>query len=578
MLNPRHPDTYDVQVGDTLWDIASTFLRDPWYWPEIWQINPQVENPHLIYPGDVLSLAYLNDGRPVIHGRARPVRGRRTTERLSPRIRELPLEEAIPTIPYETLAAFLTRRWCSTKSRSRTRRRTSFAQREGLIGSVGRDVYARGTDAAVGSVFNVVHVGDELVDPDDDDVLGYRASTSDKAASTAAAIPSTVCLLDGNAQDADRRLLLERGERRRRSISCRARPEQDVEGRIISVIDGVSLIGQYQVVVINRGASNGLEPGHVLARVPDRPSGSGRSARTWRVWRESALAGRAGGNDDGVPHVRPDELCTRHGSHQRDRSARHRPQPVTNDFPPAQQSAAAAMAHEAWLTLLHAAQSMRRDWPKLQALRLAGGDHRANPRVRSPRTACTTTRSLGSNRPTARCSIAGAWLSHPNRMLVTLGTRAVSAVARSARQEAPLALWVEGKDAASMLAAPQLAIVGSRNPTIGGTRHRRAICAVLERARAHDHERARSRHRRREPPRRAGRSRRNDRRSRRRARRDLSPRARATRARGCRARLARLGVRPASGLRSFTFRNATGSSRGSRSARSSSRRRGAADR
>jgi len=66
VLNPRHPETYVVEAGDTLWDIASLFLRDPWYWPEIWQINPQVENPHLIFPGDRLSLAYLDDGSPVI--------------------------------------------------------------------------------------------------------------------------------------------------------------------------------------------------------------------------------------------------------------------------------------------------------------------------------------------------------------------------------------------------------------------------------------------------------------------------------------------------------------------------------
>ena len=301
VLNPRHPDTYVVQRGDTLWDIASMFLRDPWYWPEIWQINPQVENPHLIYPGDILSLAYLGDGRPVVTAE-RPLvtQAGPGVERLSPRVRSTPLDEAIQTIPYETIAAFL--------SRPRVIERNEIgdlpyivAHREGLIGSAGRDVYVRGFEdpAPVGTVFNVVELGEPLVDPDDNDLLGYQGIYVGQGRLDRTGDPGTLRMLESEREAIVGNYLM--GEEDVHPLNFMPRPpDTEVEGRIISVLSGVSLIGQYAVVVINRGTEAGLEPGHVLrayqtgrtirdtqrglvgqkVRLPDEPAGTMMVFRT----------------------------------------------------------------------------------------------------------------------------------------------------------------------------------------------------------------------------------------------------------------------------------------------------------
>jgi len=103
-LQPDHPDRYSVVRGDTLWDISERFLRSPWLWPEIWQVNPQIDNPHLIYPGDVISLVY-EDGQP----RLRLDRDNRTV-RLSPQVRATSLAEAIEPINLSDIRQFLDKR------------------------------------------------------------------------------------------------------------------------------------------------------------------------------------------------------------------------------------------------------------------------------------------------------------------------------------------------------------------------------------------------------------------------------------------------------------------------------------
>jgi hypothetical protein len=302
VLNPRHPESYVVQRGDTLWDIAAMFLRDPWYWPEIWQINPQVQNPHLIYPGDVLSLAYLDNGRPVLNVERGPAfTGGGGVERLSPRIREMPLEEAISTVPYDAVAAFLTRSVILDKEQLEDLPYI-VAHREGLIGSSGRDVYARGTDAPTGAVYNVVQRGGELVDPDDNEVLGYQGIYVGQGRVDRAGDPTTIRLLDSTREALIGDYLIDEEDPRPMNFFPHS-PAQDVQGRIISVMDGVELIGQYQVVVLNRGNQHGLDPGTVLrvfktgqvvrdevhkkglfadkVRLPDEPAGTMMVFRTF---------------------------------------------------------------------------------------------------------------------------------------------------------------------------------------------------------------------------------------------------------------------------------------------------------
>jgi hypothetical protein len=258
VLNPSHPDTYVVQRGDTLWDIAAMFLRDPWYWPEIWQINPQIANPHLIYPGDILSLAYLDNGRPAVFREG----GSGNTVRLGPHIRTEPLEEAIPTIPFETLRSFLARPSIIAKT-DVEQLPYVVAQREALMGSSGSNVYTRGTSGDVGSAYTVVHLGEPLIDPDDGEVLGYEGLFVGDGTLRATGDPATLHLTNVTREVLVGDYLLDSEDPLPANFLPRS-PEASIDGRIISVVDGISLIGQYHVVVINRGARHGLEPGHVL--------------------------------------------------------------------------------------------------------------------------------------------------------------------------------------------------------------------------------------------------------------------------------------------------------------------------
>lgn len=287
-LNPSHPDRYVVKRGDTLWDISAMFLRDPWYWPEIWYVNPQVANPHLIYPGDVLTLVYV-DGKPQLR-LERGVAG--GTEKLSPRIREQSLADAIPTIPLEVIGAFLSRGSVLQKDEIEKTPYVVAIRDQHMLGAAGNDLYVRGDVAGVNAGYSVVHVGEELVDPDDGDVLGYEGIYVGAGTIRRLGDPATLFLTDSSREALEGDRLIEHSVVYPASFTPSA-PAKPVEGSIMAVVDGLTQVGQYQVIVINRGTRDGLAVGNVLRvwqageKVPDEAK-PGRISRNVRLPDEPA--------------------------------------------------------------------------------------------------------------------------------------------------------------------------------------------------------------------------------------------------------------------------------------------------
>ena len=257
-LASGHPNEYVVQVGDTLWDISATFLKDPWFWPEIWYVNPDIENPHLIYPGDVLGLVYID-------GQARITNVRASTYRLSPQARVTPLSETINSIPYEAVAAFLTSGVILEKDEIESLPYIVATRGEHLLASAGNEVYVRGTGGDLsGTRYNVVHIGDPLHDPDDNRLIGYQGLLVGEGSLRRGGDPATVGLTDTSRETLEGDRLLPESVDVPLNFFPQA-PGSVVDGRIISVVNGVTQIGQYQVIVINRGSNDGLAVGDVLS-------------------------------------------------------------------------------------------------------------------------------------------------------------------------------------------------------------------------------------------------------------------------------------------------------------------------
>lgn len=256
------PDQYVVKAGDTLWDISKTFLRDPWFWPEIWYVNPQVENPHLIYPGDVLKLVYI-DGQPRLTVAER-AEGGTGGKRLSPQVRREPLSRAITAVPYDVIAGLTGRPVLLDKNQVEKAPYLVALRDRHLIGSVGNEIYARGLkDAAPESRFSIIHVEGKLIDPETNAHLGYTGAYVGSGPVAVPGDPAKLVMTESAREALQGDKLFPESVEAGIDFVPHA-PSGPVDATVIAVKD-MTIMGQYHVVALNRGTNAGLEAGHVLA-------------------------------------------------------------------------------------------------------------------------------------------------------------------------------------------------------------------------------------------------------------------------------------------------------------------------
>lgn len=269
-IRPGVPERYTVKKGDTLWGIAGHFLNDPWLWPEVWHINQAIRNPHLIYPGDVILLTWV-DGKPVLTlegAEAVPTpsyaRPDLRTEKLSPQARIEALDKAITTLPKDVIGPFLYRPFIISEDELDAAPYVVGNYGNKVIAGQGDRLYVRRLDGEEVVNFHVVRKGVPYRDPDTREILGYEAINLGEARLVRLGDPATLTLSKAYKEVLKGDYLIpEEVEAVDLNFFPRA-PERDVAGRIISVSDGVAKIGQYNVVVINKGTDEGLQAGHVL--------------------------------------------------------------------------------------------------------------------------------------------------------------------------------------------------------------------------------------------------------------------------------------------------------------------------
>jgi hypothetical protein len=253
------PQSYTVVKGDTLWDISGKYLEKPWRWPELWEGNPQIVNPHLIYPGDTISLYYV-DGKPQLginraHG----------LSKLSPKIRSTPLDDAIPVLPLGAVQQFILKLNLLDKATIDSSPYVIRGEEGRIVATQGHRIYVKGLSDTGDKNYQIYHPGDPINDPATGQVIGYESIFAGDATLDKIGDPSTLLVNAITREITVGDIALPRDKESILTDYYPKVPDKQLDGQILDIIGGTGIFGRFQSVVINLGTSDGLERGHVLS-------------------------------------------------------------------------------------------------------------------------------------------------------------------------------------------------------------------------------------------------------------------------------------------------------------------------
>ncbi|MEJ6498112.1 MULTISPECIES: LysM domain-containing protein [Pseudoalteromonas] len=256
------PKQYVVKKGDTLWDISGVYLDEPWQWPDLWQMNPQIANPHLIYPGDALTLIYDKDGNPRLVKNAR-------YKKLSPEGRITPKgKNAVPTLPLELLRPYLSYEQAISAEIIADKPYILGASVNTKMNTLGHTLYVKG-DLHLNEAYGVYRKGNDLVDPKTNEVLANKAELvaivrSFRSGDVANGVPASVKveLVKQEIKPHDFLMPAMEGQMLPAYFTMK-RPETALDGTIIASANEMREFSTMDIVVLNLG-SDQVKPGFVL--------------------------------------------------------------------------------------------------------------------------------------------------------------------------------------------------------------------------------------------------------------------------------------------------------------------------